>query len=102
MGGQSMRRPRMDLGERDRGSPIQYFTYGPFEFNINKANLLSAYRKKYRPVSRRPMRDWIGPFIDINEDYIERTNIGKPVIFATIILDGQLQELLIDGNHRVL
>ena len=96
-----MKRSGMGHWHPGRGSPTQYFTYGPLEFNITKALALAANSGKYKPESRFPSRDWIGPFIDINEGYVEKSDLGKPVIFATVVMDGFPWQLLIDGNHRV-
>ena len=84
------------------GGAIQFFDCGPWRFNINKATLLAANRQKYQVEMRRPTSDWIGPFIDIDVDHLERAESSEPVIFATIVQHGQAARLLIDGNHRVV
>src|SRR5579884_3544661 len=81
---------------------FQYFTYGPLEFNITRAHLLAANRRKYQPHWRQPSMDMVGPDTDIDPAQVERAEIGKPVLFATLALEGHPPELLIDGNHRVL
>lgn len=85
-----------------RGSPVQVFTYGPLEFNVSRAAFLAGNTRKYRPETRWPAHDWVGPNIDVDHAYVERSDLRQPVIFATIVLDGAPQSLLIDGNHRVL
>jgi hypothetical protein len=88
--------------EMGSGPPAtQYFTYGPWEFNIRKAEILAAARK-YRAESCRPSPEWVGPFIDIDHKHVEHGNLSKPLIFATVIRDGQAFPLLIDGHHRAL
>jgi hypothetical protein len=82
--------------------PVQVFTCGPFEFRIDKALKLAADGAKYRPERRWPSPEWVGPFIDIDEDYIEQADLAKPILFATLVEDGRPWRLLIDGNHRVL
>lgn len=42
---------------------------------------------------------WFG-FHRINEEYAMTTDTEKPVLIATITIDGQLFHLMIDGNHR--
>jgi hypothetical protein len=84
-----------------RNQPIQYFTFGPWEFDINKAMLLAGNTQKYQVESRRPSPDWVGPNIDIDATHIDRADPSQPVIFATVIQDGDPWPLLIDGHHRV-
>ena len=81
---------------------MQYFTYGPLEFNVNRALVLAANPKKYRPEARRPTADMVGPHIEVNERAIEQSDVGKPVVFVTLVMEGEPWQLLIDGNHRVL
>jgi hypothetical protein len=88
------------MGGRGRGGLVQAFTYGPLEFNVNRATMLSGNRKKYRPERRRPEPDWIGPFIDIDPEHVERCDPSRPILFATLTMPGHPRELLIDGNHR--
>ena len=93
-----MRRFGADM--RGRGAPLQCFTYGPLEFNVNRALMLAGNRKKYRPERRRPDPAWIGPFIDIDPAHVDRCDLSRPILFATLTLPGHPRELLIDGNHR--
>jgi hypothetical protein len=81
--------------------PVQVFSCGPFEFDVGKA-LILAGRGKYRPERRWPTPEWVGPFIEVNEAYIEQADVRKPVLFTTLVTDGRPWHLLIDGNHRVL
>ncbi len=97
-----MRRFHGEPGGRRGPAPVQFFDYGPLQFNINRAALLAANRTKYRPEMRQPSPEWIGPHIEVDEAYAERCGSGKPVIFATFPLPGHPRELLIDGNHRVV
>jgi hypothetical protein len=96
-----MKRPRIRPHGRGPGRSIQVFTCGPFEFLIDKASKLAA-GGKYSPERRWPNPEWVGPFIEIDENYIEQADLGKPVLFATLITDGRPWPLLIDGNHRAL
>lgn len=80
---------------------VQLFDYGPWRFNINTAMRLAADRSKYRPELRRPTPDWVGPNIDVDSGYAEHADSRQPVLFATVIHNGQPFRLLIDGNHRV-
>jgi len=84
------------------GRPVQVFTYGPFEFNINRALALAADAGKYRPEPRWPTPGWIDPRIEIDERHVAGADLGKPVLFATLVTDGRPWPLLIDGNHRAL
>src|SRR3954469_1181551 len=95
-----MKRPRPS--PRGSKGAVQFFTYGPWEFNVSRALALAANARKYRPQMRRPTPDWVGPNIDINEAEVEHSDLRQPVLFATVVLDGQPWPLLIDGNHRVV
>src|SRR5438067_1876012 len=97
-----MKKSRRKPGRAAGRAPVQFFTYGPLEFNVNKAVGLAADAAKYPPQTHWPAREWVGPYIDIDEGHIERADLAKPVIFATFIRDGYPSRVLIDGNHRVL
>jgi hypothetical protein len=84
------------------GKGIQYFTFGPWEFNVHKAAILASNHRKYKVKVCQPSREWIGPFISIDHEQVGRSHLSKPLIFATVIQDGQAQPLLIDGHHRAL
>src|SRR5690242_12591985 len=96
-----MSRFRTGLPGRARGNPVQYFTYGPLEFNVSRALVLAADRRKYRPEACRPSPDWIGPGIALDDEYVDHCPPSQPVVFATLVLPGHPRQLLIDGNHRV-
>jgi hypothetical protein len=85
-----------------RPNAVQYFAYGSWEFNIQRAAILAMDCRKYKPKMCQPMPDWVGPGIDIDEEHIGRTDLSKPLIFATVVKDGQAWPLLIDGHHRAL
>jgi hypothetical protein len=85
-----------------RGRPVQVFSCGPFEFHVTKALALAGNSAKYRPERRWPDPQWVGPFIDVNEAYVDQADLTRPVLFVTLITDGRPWHLLIDGNHRVL
>src|SRR5260370_11691559 len=70
-----------------RNQPIQYLTFGPWEFNINKAMLLAGNTQKYQPETPRSSPDWAGPTIYIVTTHIGRANPSQPFIFSTIIHD---------------
>jgi hypothetical protein len=93
-------KPRPRGGARGRG--VQFFDYGPWRFNINKATTLAHDRRKYQPEMRRPTPDWIGPYIDIDFAHVDHTDATQPVIFATVVRYGRPERLLIDGNHRAI
>ena len=96
-----MKKPRTTpLRARPR-RPAQVFTCGPFEFLVGKALTLAA-GDKYHAERRWPSPEWVGPFLDIDADYIEEADLSKPVVFATLITEGRPWRVLIDGNHRVL
>jgi hypothetical protein len=80
--------------------PVQIFSFGPLRFNIDEAKRRAANTAKYTPERRRPSPDWFDPRVPINESHLERCAIGGVVLFATVIIDGWPQALLIDGNHR--
>lgn len=84
------------------GRGVQFFDYGPWRFNINKATALAGNRGKYHPAMRRPTPDWIGPHIEIDFGHIEHADPRQPVIFATVVRYGRPERLLIDGNHRAV
>jgi hypothetical protein len=93
-------KPRPHGGDRAGGT--QFFDYGPWRFNINKATALARDRRKYEPQMRRPTPDWIGPYIDIDFAHVEHADPREPVIFATVVRYGRPERLLIDGNHRAV
>jgi hypothetical protein len=43
-----MSRFMIGLPGRVRGNPVQYFTYGPLEFDVSRAIVLASNRRKYR------------------------------------------------------
>src|SRR6266481_6099201 len=97
-----MKWSRMGREMRTGGKAAQYFSYGPWEFNIHKAGLLASDSRKYQPQVCRPSPEWVGPFIDIDQAHVEHGDLSKPLIFATVVKDGQAFPLLIDGHHRTL
>ncbi len=94
-----MKRPRMVPRPPGKGGRVQVFTYGPLEFNVTRAAELA---RKYTPRQRQPHPEMVGPNIEINPEQVEQSDLGQPVLFATLVMDGHPWELLIDGNHRVL
>ena len=48
---------------------------------------------KYKVERRWPDPEWVGPFIEINEQYIEQADVTKPVLFATIMLISIFRDL---------
>src|SRR5690242_14668570 len=89
---------RMRPREPGPGRAVQLFTYGPFEFHVTRALALADNPTKYQPRLCWPNPEWVGPFIDIDEQHIEEADLGKPVVFATLITTGRPWHLLIDGN----
>lgn len=97
-----MKWPSMSREMAAEGKPVQYFIYGPWEFNIRKAQILAADCRKYKPEIHQPSPDWVGPNIDVDHDHAPHTDLSRPLIFATVVKDGQAWPLLIDGHHRAL
>ena len=97
-----MRRPKQKRQRRQGHGPIQFFDYGPWRFNINQALRLAGNRLKYQTQMQKPTPEWIGPFIDIDPSHVEKSDLDKSVILATVIQNGQIWKLLIDGHHRVV
>jgi hypothetical protein len=97
-----MKRPRLRPRGPGRGKAVQLFTWGPFDFHVTWALALAENSAKYQPQRCWPNPAWVGPNIDIDEEHIEQSDPGRPVLFATLVLDGRPAHLLIDGNHRVL
>jgi hypothetical protein len=99
-----MRKPagrKGTAGPFDRRGAIQFFAFGPWEFNVTRAQILARNMCKYRVEQCRPAPDWVGPNIELNEGHVERCDPHRPVLFATVIHEGRPWRLLIDGNHRV-
>jgi hypothetical protein len=94
-----MKKSRMRPRGPGPSRPVQVFTCGPFEFNVTRAQALAV---RYRPERQSANPEWVGPYIEINEDYVEQADLSKPILFATLITDGRPWRLLIDGNHRVI
>ena len=84
-----MMKPNLRSRRPGPGRSVQVFTCGPFEFHVNKAQALAAKGDKYAPERRWPSPEWVGPFIEIDADYIEQADLSKPVLFVTLITDGQ-------------
>jgi hypothetical protein len=40
--------------------------------------------------------------MDIDQEHVKQTDLRKPLIFATVVQDGQAWPLLIDGHHRAV
>ncbi len=97
-----MKQMRMSPEMITRPDAVQYFAYGPWEFNIQRATILAMDCRRYKPVVCQPSPEWIGPNIDIDHDHVESTDLHRPLIFATVIRDGQAWPLLIDGHHRAV
>jgi hypothetical protein len=95
---------RSHIGPRlpEPRGPVQYFSYGPWEFNVDRGLRLAGNTRKYQPVARWPSPEWIGPGIDIDPASVEAGDLNEPVIFATVVRHGRAFPLLIDGNHRVV
>jgi hypothetical protein len=97
-----MKRPKWRPRGPGHGKPVQIFTWGPFDFHVGRALALAENAAKYQPRRCWPNPAWVGPDIDIDEEHIEQSDPSRPVLFATVILQGRPVQLLIDGNHRVL
>src|SRR5712692_2952402 len=82
--------------------PVEVFDWGPLHFHVDRAKALLTDTAKYRPELCWPAPDWVGPNIEINEAHLEESDLTRPVIFATVVLDGRPWRVLIDGNHRVI
>jgi hypothetical protein len=97
----------------------QRFYFGPWVFNINRAQVLIAER--VRPTLYIPVAAWarvygfdhpederrsislIAPGPGFDHEYAMTTELSEPVILATIHSDetGMVAPLLIDGTHRL-
>jgi hypothetical protein len=92
----------MSYEVKTRPDAMQYFVYGPWEFNIQKAALLAFDCRRYKPMTCQPLPEWVSPNIDVDHEHVGGTDLHRPLIFATVIRDGQARPLLIDGHHRAV
>lgn len=74
----------------------EIFTFGQIYFNVTKAEKISNENEitTVKPDSR------YSPLIRVDEEYSKGTDTNKPIIFATILIDGKENAILIDGHHR--
>ena len=74
------------------------FTYHGMEFDIEGAKRLAGGQKKYLV---QPNPDW-NLEAAIDPIYVEKADLKKPIIFATIMFENDMPGvILIDGHHRV-
>jgi len=103
----------------DISRPPQWFYFGPWAFSIDEAETLIAASPR-EPASLN-VAAWanayglthiddpnpravnlIGPTRDgLNRDYAMGTDLTKPVIVATLEVDGEPTALFLDGVHRL-
>jgi hypothetical protein len=97
--------------------PNQYFQFGPWVFNVDRALALIA--EKPRPTHLLPVDAWarfyglaepedkssiplISPGAGFDRDYALTTDLTEPVVVATLRdAEGYESPLLIDGTHRL-
>lgn len=115
------RQPRRQSArtEHAEGDRSQRFYFGPWIFNIDRAQALIADRS--RATLSVPVAAWaraygldslgeehgsislVGPGPDFDPEYAMTTDLTEPVIVATMRSDdtSQVAPLLIDGTHRL-
>ncbi|MFF1678339.1 hypothetical protein ACFVYG_20155 [Streptomyces sp. NPDC058256] len=102
-------------------SPLQTFRYGTWVFDIDRAQII--LEEQPRAVVPTPVADWVTayhlnlltpddegepwcPVFGPDQSHFDaghamHTDLGKPVIIATMQFDGNPALLLIDGIHRM-
>src|ERR1035437_10129918 len=78
--------------------PAEVFHFLGIKFNIDDAIELT---KDLSPTLFQPEPKWIMWGVGFEQELLDRVDLSKPVIFGSIFLDGKIQTMLIDGNHRV-
>ncbi|MDT0318532.1 hypothetical protein [Streptomyces millisiae] len=76
----------------------EYFQFLAYRWDVTRAQEIAADL----PVYRMAVEPWFGwlPAVRIDEDYIDRVDLGRPLIMVKIKeADGAL--LIIDGWHRI-
>ena len=74
------------------------FDYIGIRYDVTKAKELVAGRPTE---TDKPTKAWIMPMVYVDKKHAMTTDLNEPVIFAKIVLDGQVYDFLIDGHHRV-
>ena len=107
-------RPSDRGGERDRGSRLQRFQFGPWLFNVNGARAIIA--ECPRDIKSLPVEPWAHFYgLDNTDDsvslfsvqhldrnYAMTTDLDEPVLVAMLRSSLNKQfPLLIDGTHRL-
>lgn len=107
----------MEHSNCNEGQPAQWFRFGGWIFDIDRAQALLAERS--REPQPLPVMPWIrqfgldligepnrvpilGPGPDFNREYAMATDLTEPLIVATLHFPGSGDSsLLIDGTHRL-
>ena len=88
----------MKTGHQIKSKGDEYFQYMNIGFDVDKAETLV----EGEPIkTETPTREWILPMVRIDDATVAKANLDDPVLFASIVLDGRVYKILIDGNHRV-
>lgn len=74
------------------------FRWGRYHFDITKA--IEKFGNK-KPEMIEPTPAMKPPFTYVDKRHAATTDLSKPIIFATIEINGSLASILIDGNHRL-
>jgi len=76
----------------------EVFRYFNLSFDIDKAERLT---KGHRAKKEMPERGWMLPMVNVDDEHAMKTDLSRPVIFATVVSGGKESMMLIDGYHRI-
>jgi hypothetical protein len=111
-----MERKPFESDQERKGRPRnQRFVFGAFVFNVDKAMaMLEGDQRDHRILEVTPWASFFGFDITgehsialfgprhLNHDYAMTTDLGDPVIVATLVSsEGERFPLVIDGTHRI-
>lgn len=76
----------------------EVFRYINIDYDVTRGEELAAST----PVlNMAPDKRWLTPMVHVDKTHAMTTDLARPVLFAKIVLEGEVYDILIDGHHRV-